>query len=136
MVELDNYKDLLMDVPTFGNLAFTRKNGKPHVSPVWFEVTEEDFQNETISINTVKGRVKAKNLIEGANVALSNLDPANGYRYLGIEGEVISTVAGEIGDKHIDILAKKYLNADTYPYKKDSEIRIKILIKIKNIHGN
>ena len=103
---------------------------------VWFDMNEKDFQNQIINVNTAKGRVKANNLVEGASVALSILDLENGYRYLGIEGEVIETIVGETAEKHIDFLAKKYLNLDTYPYRQETEVRIKILIKIKKVTGS
>ncbi len=136
MPELKEFKDLLMEKPSFANLAITRSNGKPHVSPVWFDMSDDDFQNQILNINTAKGRVKAKNLDKGASVALSILDPNNGYRYLGIEGEVIDTIVGETAEKHIDSLAQKYLNQATYPYRQETEIRIKILIKINKVTGN
>lgn len=136
MLELKEFKDILIYKPSFANLALTRTNGKPHVSPVWFNMSEEDFQNGIININTAKGRVKTKLLIEGAPVALSILDPQNGYRYLGIDGEVVETIVGDTAEKHIDTLAKKYLNADTYPGRQENEIRVKVLIKINKVTGN
>ena len=136
MPELKEFKDILIDKPSFANLALTRASGKPHVSPVWFDMTEEDFQNGIINVNTAKGRVKAKRLVKGAPVALSILDPQNGYRYLGIDGEVVETIVGDIAEKHIDSLAKKYLNAETYPYRQEAEIRVKISIKINNVTGS
>ena len=136
MTELKEFKDILFEKPSFANLALTRPSGKPHVSPVWFNMSEEDFQNGIININTAKGRVKTKLLVEGAPVALSILDPQNSYRYLGIDGEVVETIVGEMAEKHIDSLAMKYLNAETYPYRQETEIRVKVLIKIHKITGN
>ncbi|MCE7736434.1 MAG: PPOX class F420-dependent enzyme [Candidatus Heimdallarchaeota archaeon] len=136
MPVLKEFKDLLMEKPSFANLAIIRSNGKPHVSPVWFDMSDIDFQNQILNINTAKGRVKANNLSKGASVALSILDSENGYRYLGIEGEVIETIVGEIAEKHIDSLAQKYLNQATYPYSVETDVRIKILIKIDKVTGN
>ena len=99
-------------------------------------MSDSDFQNQILNINTAKGRVKANNLGKGASVALSILDPENGYRYLGIEGEVIETILGDVAEKHIDSLAQKYLNQATYPYRQETDVRIKILIKINKVTGN
>ena len=120
MTELKEFKDILFEKPSFANLALTRASGKPHISPVWFNMSEEDFQNGIININTAKGRVKSNLLVEGAPVALSIMDPQNSYRYLGIDGEVVETIVGDTAEKHIDTLAKKYLNAETYPYRQET----------------
>lgn len=134
MADLTEFRDILMEKTGFANIAFTRPSGKPHVSPMWFNMSDEDFKNGIITVNTATGRVKANHLVVGAAVALSLLDPENGYRYLGIDGEVIEAAVGDVAEKHIDLLAKKYLNKDSYPYRKESESRIKISIKINSIH--
>jgi hypothetical protein len=56
-------------------------------------------------------------------VALSIVDPANPYRYLNIRGSVIE-ITEEGADAHIDLLAKKYLNADRYPHRRAGEVRV------------
>ncbi len=132
--ELKKYRDLLFDKLSFANVAIVRKNGQPHVSPVWFDLSNEDFQNHIININTAKGRVKANNMKIGDHVAISILDPDNSYRYLGIDGIVIDRIMGNEAEKHIDALAKKYINKEIYPYRTENEQRIKIKIKITNIH--
>jgi PPOX class probable F420-dependent enzyme len=131
---LNKYHDLLFDKLSFANVAIVRSNGRPHVSPVWFDLSEEDFQKNIININTAKGRVKARNMEVGSQVAITILDPDNPYRYLGIDGEIIETIEGEAAERHIDALAKKYLDKDVYPNRKEGEERIKIRIKINNIH--
>ena len=64
------YLDLLQQKTTFANLATIMPNGTPQVTPVWF-----DYTNGRIRINSKKGRVKTRNMQEGAPVALSILDP-------------------------------------------------------------
>ncbi len=63
-----------------------------------------------------------------SRVALSIQDPENLYSYIGIRGEVVERTT-EYADIHIDLLAKKYLGADTYPYRSKEEIRV--IYKIK-----
>ena len=113
-----DFLDLLTQKKAFASLATIQPDGSPQVTPVWF-----DYTNGMIRVNTAKGRVKARNLSEGAKVALSILDPDNPYRYIQIRGAV--TKATEQGaDAHIDSLAKKYLGQDTYPWRGPNEIRV------------
>ena len=104
MVEIPaKYLDLLQDKTTFAHLATIMPDGTPQVTPVWF-----DYTNGKIRINSAKGRVKTRNMTEGAPVALSILDPDNAYRYIQIRGRV-GHVTEKGADAHIDSLAKKYL---------------------------
>ncbi len=112
------YMDLLQQKTTFAHLATIMKDGSPQVTPVWF-----DFTNGHVRVNTAKGRVKARNLHEGARVALSILDPDNAYRYLQIRGRVVRATE-EGASAHIDSLAKKYLGKDKYPFAQPGEVRI------------
>jgi PPOX class probable F420-dependent enzyme len=114
----ENFHDLLEQKKAFAHLATIMKDGSPQVTPVWF-----DYTGGMIRVNTAKGRVKARNLREGAPVALSILDPDNPYRYIQIRGAVKRCVE-EGADQHIDSLAKKYLGKDKYPFGQPGEVRV------------
>jgi hypothetical protein len=72
---------------------------------------------------SAKGRVKSRNMQQGAAVALAILDPDNPYRYIQIRGRV-ARVVEEGASAHIDALAKKYLGQDKYPYAQPDEVRV------------
>ena len=69
------YKDLFQKT-AFANLATLMADGRPQVTPVWF-----DFDGSHIRINSAKGRVKDKNMRRNKKVALSITDPDNPYRH-------------------------------------------------------
>jgi len=46
-----------------------------------------------------------------------------------VNGEIIEQITGDTAERHIDKLAKKYLNKDKYPGRSPGEKRI--LLKIK-----
>jgi PPOX class probable F420-dependent enzyme len=119
MVEIPAaYLDLLQQKTTFANLATIMPDGTPQVTPVWF-----DYSNGKIRVNSAKGRVKVRNMREGAPVALSILDPENPYRYIQIRGRV-GRVTEDGASAHIDFLAKKYLGKDKYPFSQPGEVRV------------
>ena len=103
------FLDLLQEKKAFANLATTMPDGTPQVTPVWF-----DYEGGHLRVNSAKGRVKSRNMTEGAPVALSIMDPDNPYRYIQIRGRVA----------HIDSLAKKYLGKDKYPFAQPGEVRV------------
>lgn len=114
----DQFLDLLRDKKAFAHLATIMPDGTPQVTPVWF-----DYTAGAIRVNTAKGRVKARNMQEGAPVALSILDPDNPYRYIQIRGRIRRVTEAGAGE-HIDSLAKKYLGKDKYPFAQPGEVRV------------
>jgi hypothetical protein len=119
----DQFLDLLQQKKAFAHLATVMPDGSPQVTPVWF-----DYQGGAIRVNTAKGRVKARNMKEGAAVALSIMDPDNPYRHIQVRGRVLrATEAG--ADSHIDSLAKKYLGKDKYPSRRPGEVRLTVEIE-------
>jgi PPOX class probable F420-dependent enzyme len=114
----DKFLDLLQEKKAFANLATLMPDGTPQVTPVWF-----DYTDGVIRVNTAKGRVKARNMKEGAPVALAIMDPDNPYRYIQIRGRVRRVVEVD-ADQHIDSLAKKYLGKDKYPFAQPGEMRV------------
>ena len=49
-------------------------------------------------------------------MSLAIVDPANPYRYVGVQGRVVE-ITEQGADAHIDSLAKKYLGQDKYPFR-------------------
>jgi PPOX class probable F420-dependent enzyme len=128
--DLDKYLDLLQQKKAFASLATVMPDGSPQVTPVWC-----DYEGGMIRINTAKGRVKARNLKQGAPVALSIMDPDNPYRYVQIRGRVERVIEGGPADAHIDALAKKYLGKDKYPFRGPGEVRMLYEIRPVSVSG-
>jgi PPOX class probable F420-dependent enzyme len=125
----EKFLDLLTEKKAFASLATIMPDGSPQVTPVWF-----DYEGGAIRVNTAKGRVKARNMKEGAPVALSIMDPDNAYRYLQIRGQVRRVV--EAGaDRHIDSLARKYLGKDKYPFARAGEVRVMYEIEPRAVNA-
>ena len=113
----ENYKDLF-DKKAFASLATVMPDGTPQVTPVWV-----DYDGTHVLVNSARGRRKDKNMESNPAVALSILDPDNPYRYLEVRGRV-AEITEEGADEHIDKMAKKYLGADSYPWKSPKETRV------------
>ena len=101
------------------------QDGSPQVTPVWVDV-EPDGSH--ILINTAEGRVKANNVERDPRVAVSVVDSNNAWRYALVRGTIVDR-RREGADEHIDRLAKKYLDKDTYPFRRPDEQRVTLRIK-------
>jgi PPOX class probable F420-dependent enzyme len=113
----EKYLDLFSQ-PAFASLATLMPDGSPQVTPVWC-----DFDGEHVIVNSARGRVKDRNMRNNPHVALSVMDPKNPYRYLEIRGKV-TEITEKGADEHINKMAKKYMNVETYPYRSPDEVRV------------
>jgi len=113
----------LFEKKALASLATLMPDGNPQVTPVWC-----DFDGEHVLFNTAVGRIKDRNLQRDGRCSLAIIDPDNPYRYLGIRGRVVErTMQG--ADDHINLMAKKYLGVDVYPFRQPGETRV--IYKIK-----
>ncbi len=121
----DSHKDILLG-KNFAHIATLMPDGSPQVTPVWV-----DFDGENILINTAEGRRKTRNLDRDGRVAISVHDQANPYRYIQVRGRVVERTK-DGAEAHIDKMAKKYMDLDTYPYRDPSQTRL--ILKVKPDH--
>ncbi|HLG67316.1 MAG TPA: PPOX class F420-dependent oxidoreductase [Acidimicrobiales bacterium] len=113
----------LIERPVIGNLATVGTGGVPHVTPVWV-----DHEAGDLLVNTAEGRVKARNMRANPHVAVSIVAPEDPYLVVAFRGTVVEMTT-EGADEHIDALAKKYLGQDTYPFRQEGEVRVKVRIR-------
>ena len=121
----DSYKDLFQK-RAFGSFTTLMPDGSPQTTPVWVDLVDGN-----VIVNTALGRQKDKNARRDPRVAVTLIDPDNPYRYLEIRGRV-NEVTQNGAEKHIDKMAKKYLDKDKYPFARPGEQRV--LIKITPEH--
>jgi len=107
----------LLSEPQIATVATVMADGSPQLTPVWI-----DTDGEAILFNTAKGRVKHRNLIRNPKVAVTVVDKNDFYRLVSVRGT--AEIVEQGADDHIDKLAKKYLGADSYPWRKDGEQRV------------
>jgi PPOX class probable F420-dependent enzyme len=113
--------------PVLASLATLNPSGSPQITPLWIDLDGDD-----VLLNTAQGRIKARNLEQDARVAVSVIDPDDPYNVVAFSGTV-TDVSTEGADEHIDALAKKYLGVDSYPMRREGEVRIKVTVRTDHI---
>ena len=116
----------LFEEKNFAFLATLMKDGSPQVTPTWVDI---DKNNNTILVNTAKGRIKHRNISRDPHVAVSVIDFSNPYDMVTVRGKVIDQINGKDADEHIDKLSKKYLDKEKYPRRRAGEERVMLRIK-------
>jgi PPOX class probable F420-dependent enzyme len=120
----------LFEGKNFASLATLMKGGSPHVTPTWVDI---DKSNNTILINTAKGRIKHKNISRDPRVGVSVMDFSNPYHMVSVRGKVVEQINGKEADDHIDKMAKKYMGMDKYPGRAAGEERLLLRIKPEHV---
>lgn len=117
----------IFEKKVLAHVASLDESGAPNVTPVWVELDGDE-----IVINTALGRAKARNLASDSRVAISLTDPDDLYTVVAVRGTVVGFTT-EGADAVIDRLAKKYLDVDSYPYRREGEVRVTVKIRPDHI---
>jgi PPOX class probable F420-dependent enzyme len=113
--------------PVLASLATLNPGGSIQITPLWVDLDGDD-----VVFNTAQGRKKARNLERDGRVAVTVIDPDDQYNVVAFSGTV-TDVSTEGADAHIDALAKKYLGVDTYPMRREGEVRIRVTVRTDHI---
>ncbi len=122
----------LLQEPQLAHFATVMSDGSPQVTPVWVDV-EPDGSH--VPVNTAEGRVKTRNVDRDPRVAVSVADKANDFRYVLVRGTVVER-RFEGADAHIDKLAKKYMGADSYPFRCEGEQRVIVRVRPEHVSSS
>ena len=121
----------LLEGKHFAHVATINADGSPQVSAVWI-----GLDGDLVTFNTAEGRLKTKNLHRNPDVAISITNQENPYENLIVQGKVVEMTA-DGADEDIDALAKRYLDADSYPFRQDGEERVIVKIEPQKVnHAN
>lgn len=120
-------KKILQD-KAYGHVVTFNADGKPQLTMVW-----ADVDGDEVLFNTAEGRLKPKNLRRDPRIIVSVQDRNDPQSYMVFHGKASVTEAG--ADEHIDRLAKRFLGADKYPFRRPGETRLVVRIKVARIGG-
>lgn len=107
-------------------LSTIMPDGSPQATIVWLDMKEGMFR-----INTVRGRVKDRNIQRNPKVSLTILDPSDNYHWLMVRGEVVNETE-QGADAHIADLALKYRGKRSFPVR-EGDTRVIYTIKPRSI---
>jgi PPOX class probable F420-dependent enzyme len=119
-------KQFLDENPYVGTVTTIRPDGSPHSTIVWV-----DIRDGVVGFNTARGRMKVRNLQRDPRASLLVVDPNDSYKWVAVSGRVELTDDG--ADAQIDKLAKKYVGADTYPWRRPDEQRVTVWITAEKV---
>ena len=128
-VELPDKIRKAIEEPQFWHLATVNPDGSAQVSTIWIMPKDGN-----ILVNTALGRKKPRNMDANPRVALSWVDPENGYHCASIQGKVVDRYVGDQAEADIDSLAQKYLGQSPYPWRSPGEQRVTYVVEPLHVY--
>ena len=131
----EEHRDII-DGPVTVILATRRRDGSPMLSPVWMRAAPD---GERFELNTVKGRVKDRQMRREPAVAIQIVDPGNPYHWVTIYGAADEMIEegdperGQLATESIDELSRTYVNQYPYAYRVEGEERVLYYVRPEQI---
>lgn len=121
----------LLETGVTAALATMSADGRPQLTPVWL-----NHDGTYINLNSVRGRLKDRNLRARPEVTIMVVNPKNPYHWMTIWGTVENIITeddpqeGHRATENIDALASIYLNTTPYPFR-DPKGEIRVLYQVR-----
>ncbi|MCZ6491829.1 MAG: PPOX class F420-dependent oxidoreductase [Acidobacteria bacterium] len=127
-IELPDTIKQLLTLRAYGHVVTRNQDGSPQMSMVWMDVDGNE-----VLFNTAEGRVKPRNLRRDPRILISVQNPLNPQGHAIFHGT--ATVTAEGAEQHIDMLAKRFLGTDKYPWRAPGEKRLIVRTQVDRIAG-
>ncbi len=115
----ESHIDLISDeIRSFAYLATSMPDGTPQVTPVWFNT-----DGEHILLNSVKGRIKDRNMRARPQIAVALHSQDNPYHYIQLRGMIVE-ITEDGARQHINDLSYKYTGNPEWKLNNPDEIRV------------
>jgi PPOX class probable F420-dependent enzyme len=103
----DELRAFLLEGTRTGKVATTRRDGRPHLAPIWFTLDGED-----LVFTTHESSVKAKTLRRDPRIVLCVDDQAPPYSFAVIEGE--ATLSDDVDEcrRWATVIGARYMGAE------------------------
>lgn len=111
MAELSDADLEILHGNNFAHVATIRPDGSPHVTVTWIDAADGH-----VLVNSAVGRVKDRYLRRDPRVAVTVHEQTNPYRWLRVDGAVAEFVTGDVAERHIDVLNRKYNDGEQWEY--------------------
>jgi PPOX class probable F420-dependent enzyme len=126
--KLEGQAEAILAAPNHVTLSIPRKDGTVQSVIVW-----ADAQDGQVVINGAEGRAWVANLRRAKTATVVAMNDGSPWDYATVTGTLVAEASGPEADDHIDQLSKKYLGVDEYPYRSETEKRVKFTLKPERV---
>ena len=122
--------------PLIAMIASLDEDGAPRQAAVWYRLDDDD----RILLNSRAGRRWCENLERDGRVSIAVLDPADGYRWIGLTG-VVDEIVTDVEPARDDIVALAHRYHPEGPSESEIALfrrqpRVTFLARITGVHDH
>ena len=129
MAELEGRPlEIVKEGQNYAIVAVPTDDGSVQSVIVWAHADE----NGNVTLNSAEGRSWPANLRKSGRATVTMMADGNPYEYVSIRGRLIEDTQ-EGADEDINMLAKKYIDADEYPFRQPGEVRVKFTLEPEKV---
>ncbi|MEA3035137.1 MAG: hypothetical protein QOH04_896 [Sphingomonadales bacterium] len=121
-------QEIFEEGKNYALVSIPKSDGTVQAVVVWAH-TDDDGN---VTLNSAEGRAWPENLRKAGTATVTMMADGNPYEWVSVVGRLAQDTH-DGADEHIDQLAKKYLDADSYPYRREDEQRIKFALKPERV---
>lgn len=121
--------EIVKEGKNYAHVAIPTADGSVQTVIVWAHADGDG----NVTLNSAEGRAWPENLRRAGRATVTMMADGNPYEWVSVRGELIADTH-EGADEDIDMLAKKYVDADSYPYRQEGEQRVKLTLRPERVH--
>jgi PPOX class probable F420-dependent enzyme len=118
----------IIEAKNYAHVAIPRRDGTVQTVIVWAHA-----EDGNVLLNSQEGRAWPENLRRAGTATVTVMADGNPYEWVAVTARLAEDTH-EGADEHIDSLAKKYLDVDSYPYRQPGQQRIKFVLRPERVH--
>ncbi len=114
----------------YAHLAIPRQDGTVQSLIVW-----ANAEGGNVTLNSAEGRRWPETLRRAGTATVTVMADGDPYEWVSVTGRLVEDTH-DGADEHINALAKKYIDADEYPYRQPGEQRVRFVLRPERVHYN
>ena len=126
-MSVEEYKQFLVEGTRTGKLATVRKDGRPHVTPIWF-----DLDGDELVFTTWHESVKAANMRRDPRISICVDEELPPYAFVVVEGTVTITEDADERAHWARRIAARYMGKDLADaYGKRNSVEGELVVRVQ-----
>ncbi|MEJ7785011.1 MAG: hypothetical protein WKF96_09430 [Solirubrobacteraceae bacterium] len=122
-------KEIFTEGKNYAHVSIPRRDGTVQSVIVWTHADDEG----NVTLNSAEGRDWPTNLRRAGTATVTLMADGNPYEYVAVTGRLTGDTH-DGADENIDFLAKKYIDADSYPFRAEGEQRILFTLRPERVN--
>jgi PPOX class probable F420-dependent enzyme len=129
MAELEGRPlEIVKEGQNYAIVAIPLEDGSVQSVIVWGHADDDG----NLTLNSAEGRAWPANLRKAGRATVTMMADGNPYEWVSIRGKLIGDTQ-DGADDDINMLAKKYIGEDEYPWKGPDEVRVKFTLEPEKV---